>query len=165
MAKMSFMSMHNLLPELAERETRSIMFSPEQDSDGRIVPGEEYAFVELFCTDPGCDCRRVMFDVISRKSGGKHEAMITWGWEDKEFYRKNVKFDLTEDDLAELTGPALASGQSQGKAAPLLLDSITYILREDQEYAERVKRHYRLFQEALARKFPTEWWRKKKRCR
>jgi hypothetical protein len=35
-----------------------------------VLPDDEYALLESFCTDPGCDCRRVMLNVISRRQQG-----------------------------------------------------------------------------------------------
>lgn len=36
-------------------------------SSGSIIPlpPEEYSFIEMFCDEPECDCRRAFFTVIS----------------------------------------------------------------------------------------------------
>jgi hypothetical protein len=35
-----------------------------------ILPDDEYALLESFCADAGCDCRRVMLNVIGRRQQG-----------------------------------------------------------------------------------------------
>ena len=49
---------------MAERETRTVTV---QEGNPWGVPGDEYALVESYCTDPGCDCRRVMLNVLARQ--------------------------------------------------------------------------------------------------
>jgi hypothetical protein len=102
--------------------------------------------------------------VLSR-AGGRIEAFITWGWESKDFYRGRHSFELTASDLAELTGPALASGQPQSELAPALLDFVRDVLLKDPAYVERIKRHYRMFREKIDNPPKIERWWEKKRMR
>ena len=70
-------------PELGARETRSVTVPQRQD-----LPEGEYGFVELYCNQPGCDCRRVMIDVLRPETGwSKVWATISYGWESLDFYR------------------------------------------------------------------------------
>jgi hypothetical protein len=71
-------------PDLAARETRSVTVS------GRIdIPDGEYGFLESFCDEPGCDCRRVMIVVLrSDTELNKIWASINYGWESVEFYKR-----------------------------------------------------------------------------
>ena len=71
-------------PELGARETRSVTVPQRQD-----LPEGEYGFVELYCNQPGCDCRRVMIHVLRPETGwSKVWATISYGWESLDFYRK-----------------------------------------------------------------------------
>lgn len=45
-------------PEVAAQETRVITAQGHA-----LLPDGEYGLVELFCTEPGCDCRRVMLSI------------------------------------------------------------------------------------------------------
>ena len=49
-------------PEIAKMETRGIKIF---DNSGTNLPAGDYGFPEMFCDEPGCDCRRVLFSVIS----------------------------------------------------------------------------------------------------
>ena len=59
----------------------------------------------MFCDEPGCDCRRVMFSVASNRSN-KILAVIAYGWETPEFYT-NWLNDNDPNLLAETIGPTL----------------------------------------------------------
>jgi hypothetical protein len=45
-------------------ETRSVTVT---NTSG--LPDEEYGWLELFCDEPGCDCRRVIIDVLRPETG------------------------------------------------------------------------------------------------
>ncbi len=57
---MPFAPFHSLFPDLAARETRSIVTFNDDE-----LPEATYGLVELYCNERGCDCRRVIFQVIS----------------------------------------------------------------------------------------------------
>ncbi|MGV8120124.1 MAG: hypothetical protein AB2L14_10235 [Candidatus Xenobiia bacterium LiM19] len=131
-------------PDIARMETRAISV-PEGSPSG--LPADDYGFVELYCDEPGCDCRRVFFNVMSN-SAGKDLAVIAWGWESREFYKRW----LGSNDrrvIDELKGPSLNIGSPQSRLAPILLELVKDVLLEDDEYVERIKRHYRMFREKV----------------
>jgi hypothetical protein len=49
-------------PKVAEDETRYMNL--HQPGPGGRIPAGSYGLVEAYCTDPSCDCRRVMLNVI-----------------------------------------------------------------------------------------------------
>ena len=51
-------------PEVGARETRLVTVPQRQD-----LPDWEYGFVELYCDEPDCDCRRVMINVLRPETG------------------------------------------------------------------------------------------------
>ena len=142
---MPFRLFHDLFPELAEAETRSLIV-PEGGSGTGLPPGD-YAFCEMFCNEPGCDCRRVFYLVASPSRPGP-EAVITWGWESPEFYASWLRRDDPEM-IAELMGPGLNLGSPATDLADDLLGFAREVLLRDEAYTERVKRHYRLFRARL----------------
>ena len=72
---MPFRLFHDFFPELAERETRTLTVLPGADLG---VPPGEYGLLEMFCDEPGCDCRRVFFSVFSSASK-RMDAVVAWG--------------------------------------------------------------------------------------
>jgi hypothetical protein len=143
---MPFAPFHQYFAEVAEHETRSITVPP----GSRLgVPAGDYGFVEMFCDEPGCDCRRVMFSVLS-SARQDVEAVIAWGWEDRTFYARWLKMD-DPHFLKALQGPILNPGSPQTRYAGAVLQMAKDLLLTDPAYVERVKRHYAMFRARIDR--------------
>ena len=144
---MPYSLFHTRFPEVAERETRTITVI---DPSSFNLPPAHYSFLEMFCDEPGCDCRRVFFTVVSSLQNDI-KAVIAWGWEDKEFYRKWMG---SNDPYAinDLKGPVLNLASPQSEVAPALLELSQRVLLQDSGYIERVKRHYAMFRETVDNK-------------
>jgi hypothetical protein len=140
-------------PEVAKEETRQINVL---DQGGKLPKGR-YLLIELFCTDPECDCRRVFLSVRHVESE-QLMAVIAYGWEDRQYYREWFAGDIPENEslleerpsmLNELKGPALNTGSPQSELAPALLKEVESVL-EDDDYVERIERHYQMFKDSIA---------------
>lgn len=71
---MFYQPFHELFPAIAEKETRTLtVFNNHPE-----LPADEYALIEAYCNEPGCDCRRVFFNIGSRRRQ-KIEAVIAYG--------------------------------------------------------------------------------------
>jgi hypothetical protein len=138
---------HTVCPDVAQKETRSVTVGA---SPG--LPAGEYAFVELFCDEPGCDCRRVLLQVWSRARAGEPVAHIAFGWEERAFYEKwsVMPRDLARKMARETTEGALDPLNPQSQCAPALLRVFREMIALDGEYAGRLKRHYDLFRQTLS---------------
>jgi hypothetical protein len=143
---MSYEPLHERFPEIAKKETRSlIIFNHPQ------LPTDEYGLLEAYCNEPGCDCQRVFFNVISRRTG-KVLAVIAYGWESKSYYAK--WFGRNDPGIIrELQGPALNSASPQSDLAPNLLQEVKHVL-QDKEYVNRLKRHYQMFKQLVDAEIP-----------
>lgn len=139
---MSFQMFHELCPEVGLRETRTVALPAGSDLG---LPADSYAFLELYCSETGCDCRRVYFQVVAQSNPGVVLAVISWGWEPLEFYRRWGSFPKTAKDAKGMKGPALAPLNRQSDLAPALLELAGNVLLSSPEYVERIKRHYALF--------------------
>jgi len=128
-------------PELGTRETRTLKVSGRAE-----LPDGEYGFVELYCNEPHCDCRRVMIAVLRPDTGGKFWATINYGWESLEFYQQWAKAPASDRD--DWQGPFLDPLGAQTKYAPVLLELFRWILQSP-GYLPRLKRHYQMFRAAV----------------
>jgi hypothetical protein len=97
-----------------------------------VLPDDEYALLESFCADPGCDCRRVMLNVIGRRQQDVL-ASISYGF----------------DHGQELAGPFLDPLNPQSQYARTLLTLVAQILA-DPTYAARLESHYYQVKRAAA---------------
>ncbi len=139
---MPYAMFYDRFPEIAEKETRNLIVFNDPD-----LPPDTYALTELYCDEPGCDCRRVMFNILSEKRK-EFVAVIAYGWEAKGYYRKWAG----ENDpkiIKELKGPILNRLSPQSQLAPALLKEVKEVVLRDESYIERLKRHYRLFRKTV----------------
>ena len=140
---MAMIPLHTLLPDVAKRETR------EASLEGNVeIPDGDYGFVELYCDDVTCDCRRVLIMVFGRTMGTKPLAVINHGWESPAFYESWIRIKDFGKDHA---GAKLDPLNPQSQYAPYLL-SLFFFLLEDPVYADRLKRHYESFKRSLRRR-------------
>lgn len=141
---MPFVPLHDLLPDLAQLETRTATIP-----DGEpMLPADTYYFHETYCDELDCDCRRVLFLVRSLRAN-RVEAVIGYGWESSQFYANWLHTD-DADLVREVKGPMLNPGSPASPLAPALVELCQLVLLEDEEYVARLRRHYRQFREALA---------------
>ena len=134
-------------PRLAASETRSVTITDRDD-----LPNGEYGFIEFYCNEPQCDCRRVLVVVLRPETGWKFWAAINYGWESVEFYQKWA--GAPTSDRYGWTGPFLDPMSEQTAYAPALLNLFKFILQSP-GYAQRLKKHYQLFRAAVEEEFAT----------
>ena len=105
-------------PEVAAQETRVITAQGHA-----LLPDGEYGLVELFCTEPGCDCRRVMLSIYQLEPQ-KLLATISYGWESADFY---ARWFGTDDPniIREMQGPNLNPDSPVSPLSPILLARVT----------------------------------------
>jgi len=127
-------------PELAWQETRTITVRGMDE-----LPDGEYAFIESYCDEVSCDCRRVMLTVLGRTSGPRVWATISYGWESADFYERWVG---RAEDGWDNKGPYLDPFNPQSQYAGALLGMFEYVLT-DRAYVERLERHYQMFKAAV----------------
>ena len=141
---MPYAMFSSYFPDVAERETRMIIL---KDGSPFGLPSVEYAFLEMYCDEKGCDCRRVFWSVFTSQRMDI-AAVIAYGWEPEDFYAKW----LGEDDplvIKELKGPSLNTTSPQSDLAPGILKLVEDVLLNDSSYIERVKAPYKMFREKI----------------
>ena len=147
---MPFQAFYEKFRELAVKETRNITIL-----DGYpTLPADEYGLVEFYCNEENCDCRRVIFNVLSKKRN-EFVAAIGYGWESADFYREWTIQDDPEF-IKDLQGPVLNPLSYQSKLAPALLELMQELVLKDPIYVARLARHYRMFKE---RTDPKHFWK------
>jgi hypothetical protein len=135
---MEILPFEALFGELAVRETRVIAVV-ESASVGypKRVPVDEYGFDEWYCTDPDCDCRRVVFFVMSANANG-HVATIEHFFEPPGRHSRMPAQTFLDPFLP------------QTELAPALLELCKDTLLADSGYCRRLERHYRMVKDAFA---------------
>src|SRR5206468_2710909 len=123
---------HSLFPELAQREVRCLHIGPAPEAEAHrapVLPSDEYLYVECYCGELACDCRRVLLQVLRRGAMDTVLANIVYGWDKESFYRKRIAWEGDVDQAARRT--------VRGELDPLL---------EQSEFAEQL---LQLFQQLV----------------
>ncbi|MDA1277906.1 MAG: DUF6398 domain-containing protein [Verrucomicrobia bacterium] len=137
---------HSVLPEIAQREVRCIHIETAPGAPPAAgLPGGEYAFVEFYCEDLNCDCRRVFIQVIGRSRPDQVLASMNYGWEPESFYRERMH---DPDAPGEIVRASLDPINSQSKHSEELLELFQQTVL-DESYRLRLRRHYEQFREKL----------------
>jgi SEC-C motif len=149
---MQFIGFQNLLPKIAEKETRFATIR-----NNKQIPDGDYAFIDVHCADKTCDCRRVFINVqqVNPKYKVQHIATISYGWESLAFYRKWGS-SLTKEMVVEFKGPVLDRMQQQSSHAPLFLEFFKNMIATEPAYVNRLKNHYALFKWRTGMKLPKD---------
>ncbi len=124
----------HLLPDLALAEMRTFAVHGYPG-----LPDDEYALLEAYCTDPRCDCRRVMLNVVARRDA--EEGRMS--------YLASISYAF--DRRAEFPGPALDPLNPQSEYAHNILEIVAQILAKDTAYVARLKRHYQLAKQPIGK--------------
>jgi hypothetical protein len=121
----------SLFPEVARHETRSVTLTAGSVVRGDVrPPPDDYGFLEHYCADPACDCRRVILAVMSR-SQARQVGTISHSFEPP-----GRGALIKEQTFLDPLGP-------QSPFSPGLLAVFQDIVL-DAEYAARLVRHYRM---------------------
>ena len=126
---------HSRCPEVGADEYRSIILP---NGDGAL-PAGEYGFLELYCDELDCDCRRVLIMVLAPNVGKGVLATFSFGWESEEFYRQASP---DYPDALPMAGLSIEPLGQQTKYTPALFEHFKWVLG-DPAYVERLKRRTR----------------------
>ncbi len=103
----------------------------------------EYFLREYYCTDAGCDCRRVLVQFMPVDKSAQNAASINYGWEKAKFYKK---WSSDPDLWREMAGATLEPFADQGPHADKFLLLFEKII-EDRRIVASFRRHYTLVKE------------------
>ena len=121
------MHFHVLFPEEAKNECRSIT----PINHGRL-PNRTFLFMELYCVEPRCDCRRVVINVVDTENR-RHVATINHAFEPPK-----APFEDEGQTFLDPLNP-------QSSMSDALLDLFEQMTTHDAGYRQRLERHYRMW--------------------
>lgn len=127
---MEFIPAGEIIGEAHQVRTVSIKKSPQ-------LPDGEYSFIDTYCADPECDCRKTMIQVIHN---GKLVSVINYGWESAAFYKSWTGSSTRDKSMPrmhgtsiDITSPDLVSRDGMLALFNALLNDI---------WIAKFKRHY-----------------------
>ena len=126
------LAFHVMFPEIALDEIRT-MTVPAGGVEG--LPPGAYSLMEFYCTDPKCDCRRVIIRVLRDDPPGE-VATISHAF---------LPLDKRDADLGQTF---LDPINPQSRFSPILLELFREVALTP-DYEARLKRHYRMVKDAI----------------
>jgi len=94
---MEFIPAGEIIGKAHQVRTVSIKKSPQ-------LPDGEYTFIDMYCADPGCDCRKTMIQVMHN---GKLVSVINYGWESAKFYEKWMGSSAADNPIYKMHGASI----------------------------------------------------------
>lgn len=128
---MTMLAFHALFPDEAESECRTVM-----PFGSHVLPNRTFVFVEAYCVEPKCDCRRVMVNVIDAEEH-RHVATINHGFEPPE--------PAFEDEGQTFLDPL----NPQSSMSEAFLDLFEEVIASDEAYRQRLERHYTMWKRVV----------------
>jgi hypothetical protein len=145
---MDFIPFYEECPIVADKQTRTTFIL---DKKLYGIPAGQYAFIENYCTDPECDCRKVMVNIIRvNNKSGKILGTISYGWEGLKFYTQWLYGD--KKLAKEMKGPSLELGGIQSEYSAQCLTMFKEVGLHDFTFLQRLPEHYTLFKKAIREK-------------
>jgi len=135
---MAYKAFFEVFPAVAQRETRSATTFGRED-----LPDAEYGFIEMYCVDPKCDCRRAIIKVISHDLPEVEIATLSYGWDTAAFYRDFLRGFSDGRDATGVQLERLSDQSELAEGGRTLFEEML----QDPEYKTRIERHYKMVKE------------------
>jgi hypothetical protein len=94
---MEFIPAGEIIGEAHQVRTVSIKQSPQ-------LPDGEYSFIDMYCVDPKCDCRKTMIQVMHN---GKLVSVINYGWESATYYENWMGSSAKDNTMPKMHGASI----------------------------------------------------------
>lgn len=102
------------------------------------LPDGEYSFIDMYCSDPGCDCRKAMIQVIHN---GRLVAIINYGWESATFYKNWMGHEEDEGGFPSMKGATIDLSSPNLVSEEGILDLFNALLNDI--WIAKLKHHYK----------------------
>jgi len=114
-------------------------------ADSKQLPDGDYRFIDMYCIDPSCDCRKTMIQVYHNDV---LVSTINFGWESRNFYQKWMGCPKDCDIDPEIDGASIDIGSPDGVSPQGMLAFFKALL--DDKWIARFKAHYAAVKQKLA---------------
>ena len=112
-------------------------------ADAPHLPDGEYTFVDSYCTDNTCDCRKTIIQIMH---DGRIVSVVSFGWESPRFYLRWLG-SAGDCELAdEMSGLSIDLSSPDLVSPKGILLLLNHLLNE--KWIGMLKEHYRLIRES-----------------
>jgi hypothetical protein len=111
------------------------------------LPDGEYAFLEMYCNEPDCDCRKAMIQVIHN---GKPASIINFGWESDDYYRQWMGSSYDDESFPSMHGASIDITSQNLLNEDAILALFNELMND--VWLEKIKNNYEAVKAAVSRK-------------
>jgi len=138
---------HEVFPEIPLEGVRVVRVPPNPWG----VPTIDYALLDAYCVDPGCDCRcvRVQFfprEPLAAGDGPQSSAKLYFGWERALYYKELARHGTDGGDWKRESGVSLDPSETETPINRFFLKILEELI-EDPEIVALFRRRYLLVKE------------------
>ena len=108
-------------------------------SDDSFLPSGEYAFIDHYCTDTKCDCRKTIIQVLH---DGELVSVISYGWESPKYYCEWMGMGADDDIAKEMSGVSIDMNSPDKVSRDGMLILFNHLL--DDTWIGIIKDHYKM---------------------
>lgn len=108
-------------------------------SDDPNLPDGEYTFIDTYCTDNTCDCRKTIIQIFHQK---KHVSTVNYGWENPKFYLRWLNSTKDRELAEEMSGLSIDYSSPDRVSPKGILILINHLM--DKKWISMLKENYRL---------------------
>ena len=136
---MEFIPAGEIIGEAHQVRTVSIKQSPQ-------LPDGEYSFIDTYCVDPECDCRKTMIQVMHNE---KLVSVINYGWESATFYEYWMGSSAKDNSMPKMHGASIDIVSPDHVSRDGILALFNALLNDI--WTAKIKRHYDEVKAAMSR--------------
>lgn len=107
--------------------------------DDPYLPSGAYTFIDIYCTDNTCDCRKTIIQIFHEK---KHVSTVSYGWESPKFYLRWLKNTKDRELAEEMSGLSIDFSSPDRVSPKGMLILINHLM--DEKWISILKENYRL---------------------
>ncbi len=137
---MEFIPAGEIIGKAHQVRTVSIKQSPQ-------LPDGEYNFVDTYCADPNCDCRKTMIQVMHN---GNLASVINYGWESAAFYKNWMGSSDKDNSMPKMHGASIDITSPDLVSADGVLALFNALLND--MWIAKFRRHYGKVKAAMSKK-------------
>jgi hypothetical protein len=135
---MKFIPAGEVIGEAHQVRSARIAQSPQ-------LPDGDYSFIDMYCSDPKCDCRKTMIQVLRN---GKHVSTINYGWESAVFYKMWMGSSSWDNQFPPMSGATIDLTSPNLVAEEGMLGLFNALLND--MWIAKFKRHYKEVKAAVS---------------
>ncbi len=106
------------------------------------LPDGEYTFIDTYCTDNTCDCRKTIIQIIHDK---KLVSVVSFGWESPTFYLRWLNSARLVELAKEMSGVSIDLTSRNLVSSHGILLLVNHLM--DKNWISKIKENYRLIRQ------------------